>query len=62
MKSVGSDEHGMIVDELEELLKTTRIKGVYIVPTFGNPSGTTLSASRREKLVKLAEEQSFCHR
>lgn len=59
VKSVGSDEHGMIVDELEELLKTTRIKGVYIVPTFGNPSGTTLSASRREKLVKLAEEHHF---
>ncbi len=59
VKSVGSDEHGMIVDELEELLKTTRIKGIYIVPTFGNPSGTTLSASRREQLVKLAEEHHF---
>jgi DNA-binding transcriptional MocR family regulator len=59
VKSVGSDEHGMKVDELEELLKTTRIKGVYLVPTFGNPSGTTLSASRREQLVKLAEEHHF---
>jgi len=59
VKSVGSDEHGMIVDELAELLKTTRIKGVYVVPTFGNPSGTTLSASRREQLVKLAEEHHF---
>lgn len=59
VKSVGGDEHGMIVDELEELLKTTRIKGVYLVPTFGNPSGTTLSAERREKLVKLAVEHDF---
>ncbi|MGB7800745.1 PLP-dependent aminotransferase family protein [Buttiauxella sp.] len=59
VKSVGSDEHGMIVDELEELLKTTTIKGVYLVPTFGNPSGTTLSASRREQLVKLAEQHHF---
>ncbi len=59
VKSVGGDEHGMIVDELEELLKTTRIKGVYLVPTFGNPSGTTLSAERREKLVKLAAEYNF---
>ncbi|WMY75197.1 PLP-dependent aminotransferase family protein [Buttiauxella selenatireducens] len=59
VKSVGSDEHGMIVDELEALLKTTRIKGVYLVPTFGNPSGTTLSASRREQLVKLAEQYHF---
>ena len=59
VKSVGSDEHGMIVDELEALLKTTRIKGIYLVPTFGNPSGTTLSAERREKLVKLAAEYHF---
>lgn len=59
VQSVGSDEHGMIVDELEALLKTTRVKGVYIVPTFGNPSGTTLSAERREKLVKLAIEHDF---
>lgn len=59
VESVGGDEHGMIVDELEALLKTTRIKGVYLVPTFGNPSGTTLSAERREKLVKLAAEYDF---
>lgn len=59
VKSVGGDEHGMIVDELEELLNTTRIKAVYLVPTFGNPSGTTLSKERREKLVKLAVKHDF---
>ena len=59
VKSVGSDEHGMIVDELEALLRTTRIKCVYIVPTFGNPGGTTLSAERRQKLVRLAAEHNF---
>jgi DNA-binding transcriptional MocR family regulator len=59
VKSVGGDEHGMRVDELEELVKTTRVKGVYLVPTFGNPSGTTLSTERREKLVKLAIEHDF---
>lgn len=59
VKSVGSDAQGMIVDELETLLKTTKIKGVYLVPTFGNPSGTTLSAERRQKLVKLAVQYDF---
>ena len=59
VKSVGSDEHGMIVDELEALLATTRIKAVYVVPTFGNPSGTTLSKARREQLVKLAAQHDF---
>lgn len=57
--SVGSDGDGMKVDELAEILKTRKIKGVYLVPTFGNPSGVTLSLSRREQLVKLAAEHHF---
>ncbi|HEI8867989.1 PLP-dependent aminotransferase family protein [Serratia sp. AKBS12] len=57
--SVSSDSDGMVVEELAELLKTQRIKGVYVVPNFGNPSGLTLSASRRELLVKLAVEHNF---
>ncbi|WAT00433.1 PLP-dependent aminotransferase family protein [Rouxiella chamberiensis] len=57
--SVGSDGDGMKVDELAEMLKTRKIKGVYVVPTFGNPSGVTLSQARREQLVKLAAEHQF---
>jgi len=57
--SVSSDSDGMVVDELEALLKTQRIKGVYIVPNFGNPSGIALSHVRREKLVRLAAEYNF---
>ncbi|KFW99941.1 GntR family transcriptional regulator [Pectobacterium betavasculorum] len=57
--SVSSDANGMVVDELEELLKKQRIKGVYIVPNFGNPSGVTLSYERRLQLVQLAERYGF---
>lgn len=57
--SVSSDANGMVVDELEELLKKQRIKGVYIVPNFGNPSGVTLSYERRLKLIQLAERYGF---
>jgi len=57
--SVGSDGDGMKVDELAEIVKTRKIKGVYLVPTFGNPSGVTLSLSRRKQLVKLAAEHQF---
>ncbi|WON77179.1 PLP-dependent aminotransferase family protein [Serratia sp. UGAL515B_01] len=57
--SVSSDSDGMVVDELVELLKTQKIKGVYVVPNFGNPSGLTLSTARREQLVKLAVEHNF---
>lgn len=57
--SVSSDEDGMVVDELETLLQTQRIKGVYLVPNFGNPSGVMLSAARRRQLVTLAERHGF---
>lgn len=57
--SVGTDGEGMIVDELEERVKTTRIKAVYIVPTFGNPGGVTLSDARRKQLVALARQYNF---
>ncbi|AOR62988.1 PLP-dependent aminotransferase family protein [Pectobacterium wasabiae] len=57
--SVSSDADGMVVDELEALLKKQRIKGVYIVPNFGNPSGVTLSYERRLQLVQLAERYGF---
>lgn len=58
-KSVGTDGEGMIVDELEELVKQTPIKAVYIVPTFGNPSGVTLSDARRQQLVALSKQYDF---
>ncbi len=32
--SVSSDSDGMVVEELAELLKTQRIKGVYVVPNW----------------------------
>ncbi|WP_420808406.1 PLP-dependent aminotransferase family protein [Brenneria alni] len=57
--SVASDQHGMVVDELETLLQKRRIKGVYIVPNFGNPSGVTLSYERRKQLITLAERYGF---
>ena len=51
---VGSDDDGMRVDQLEETLRTTRAKLIYLVPNFQNPRGTTLSLERRRKLARLA--------
>lgn len=54
-KTVPIDENGMVVDELEELLKTTpRAKLLYTTPDFHNPTGVTLSLERRKKLLQLA--------
>ncbi len=53
--SVPSDDHGMIVDELEKALRAGP-KFIYVLPNFQNPSGTTLSLERRMKLVELADK------
>lgn len=59
LESVSTDGEGMNVDELEALVQKTRIKAVYIVPTFGNPGGVTLSEARRKQLVELSKRYDF---
>jgi len=55
IRVVGSDDHGMRVEELEELVTECRPKLIYIVPNFHNPKGTTLSLERRHALVRFAQ-------
>ena len=51
------DDHGMIVDQLEQaLVRGERPAFVYTVPNFGNPAGVTLSAARRHQLIALCRE------
>ena len=55
------DKQGMEVDRVEEILKDYREKGerikfIYIVPDFQNPSGVTMSLDRRKKLLGLCYE------
>lgn len=54
MLSVASDAGGIDVDRLEALLAHERVKAIYVVPNFGNPSGGTLSLERRRRLVDIA--------
>src|SRR5215471_499777 len=58
---VPMDEDGMRVDEVERLLtqptvtgRGTRIKFIYAIPNFQNPTGRSLSLARRKQLVQLA--------
>jgi len=52
--SIPSDENGMVTDELEKALRVGP-KFIYVLPNFQNPSGTTLSLERRQRLVELAD-------
>ncbi|MBN2357177.1 PLP-dependent aminotransferase family protein [candidate division KSB1 bacterium] len=50
------DEDGLIPDELEKVLNNTKVKFVYLVPTFQNPTGRTIPLERRRKIVALVEK------
>jgi 2-aminoadipate transaminase len=41
-------------DELEKLIAEHKPKLVYLIPTFGNPSGATLSLERRKAVLEMA--------
>lgn len=49
------DADGVRVDVLEQLILEHKPKLVYLIPTFGNPSGATLSLDRRRKVLDLAQ-------
>jgi len=52
--TVGLDEDGMDVDELEGILVRHKPGLIYTIPNFHNPTGACLSGQRRRQLISLA--------
>jgi 2-aminoadipate transaminase len=52
--AIDSDNDGMRVDLLENALKRSNPKLIYVVSEFGNPKGTTLTHERRQRLIELS--------
>ena len=48
------DAHGVQTDKLEQLIAEHKPRFVYLIPTFGNPSGVMLSLDRRKKVLEMA--------
>jgi 2-aminoadipate transaminase len=48
------DAQGVQVDRLEQLIVEHRPRMIYLIPTFGNPSGAMLSQERRLRVLQLA--------
>jgi DNA-binding transcriptional MocR family regulator len=48
------DDNGVDVDRLEQLIAQHKPKLVYLIPTFGNPSGAMLSQERRKRILEIA--------
>lgn len=67
--AIATDENGMRMDALDtELAKLekegdlNRVKMIYLVSSFENPSGVTLADDRRREVVELARRWSKDHR
>lgn len=51
---VPTDNQGIIMEELEKILKTTEnVKMIYVIPDFQNPTGRTWPLERRKKFIEI---------
>jgi 2-aminoadipate transaminase len=57
--TVPTDDDGMQPEPLARILDENRVKFIYALPNFQNPSGTTMSHERRVELVRLAEAHAL---
>jgi len=53
---IQTDDDGIIPESLEKILKTKKIKFVYLVPTFQNPTGRTIPWTRRKRIAKIIKK------
>lgn len=54
-RGIPMDDEGMRMDVLEHVLQTTaRVRLIYVIPVFQNPTGKTWSLERRRQLAELA--------
>lgn len=52
--AVPTDEQGMIPEELDKILaQEKRVRMIYVIPDFQNPTGITWSLERRQKFMEI---------
>ncbi len=51
---VEMDENGPNMDKIEELIKDEKVKGMFCVPKYSNPTGATYSKEVVERIAKMA--------
>lgn len=57
LKGLDVGDDGIDPDELENVLKTDKkVKLIYLIPTFQNPSGITMSLEKRKAVLAIAKK------
>ena len=55
-----TDEHGMIMEELEKILESNdRVKMIYVIPDFQNPTGRTWPLERRKRFMEIINKHNI---
>ena len=54
--TVPVDDQGARTDLLPEIIERTHPKLMYLIPTFQNPTGTTMSLAKRQQAIEVAAE------
>lgn len=52
---IAMDDDGVIPESLDEVIRRHAIKFIYLVPTFQNPTGRSLSLERRRAIARLIQ-------
>lgn len=56
---VPTDEDGLIMEELDRILtETERVKLIYVIPDFQNPSGRTWPLERRKQFMEIIKKHN----
>lgn len=56
---VQQDDEGIVPESLREVASSRRVKLLYTIPNFQNPSGRLMTQERRAAVLALAEEFDF---
>ncbi|MBI5952231.1 MAG: PLP-dependent aminotransferase family protein [Chloroflexi bacterium] len=51
-----TDDHGLVIEDVEAKIRQYSPKMIYVIPTFQNPSGRTMSLERRKALAELGSQ------
>ena len=56
---VATDDEGVVPEAVDELAATGRVRFLYVIPNFQNPTGRTLSLARRRQLAEIAARRKL---
>jgi 2-aminoadipate transaminase len=56
---VAQDDEGIVPESLREVASKHRIKLLYTIPNFQNPSGRLMTQARRAEVLEIAEKHDF---